>query len=108
MRSSVFLSFFFTPPTNSSPLSHSLLPTIQTLTARATRVMRFLENEFADKRTDQLSLLSILEGRKRRTAATSFQEVLVLASKGYIEVEQRGAWSDINIQRGPTSLPGVV
>ncbi|KAF8703532.1 hypothetical protein HU200_032345 [Digitaria exilis] len=66
---------------------------------RTRKIATCLHQLFLDQKTNEgtnsLSLNQVLEGTKKRTAATFFHETLVLQSRGLIEVNQEQPYADI-------------
>ena len=48
----------------------------------------------------QLSFTETIEGKSRRTAAGTFFELLALASKDYITVQQEEPYGDVVVRKG--------
>ncbi|WCJ27495.1 Sister chromatid cohesion 1 protein 2 [Euphorbia peplus] len=69
------------------------------LSARTRGVMRYLNGCFANQRKkreeEAVSLMGLLEGRSKKRSAMVFYEILVLKSKGYVDVKQETPYEEI-------------
>lgn len=59
---------------------------------------QYLDRSFGTDK-EVLPYLAMIEGKKRKTVVGTFFEILVLRSKGIINVEQREPYGDINITK---------
>ncbi|KAL2903327.1 Sister chromatid cohesion 1 protein 3 [Bienertia sinuspersici] len=91
---------------NNSPSDSQGAQTGDTMSARTRAVGQFLKDHspvsgFADG-SDNLSLSTILEGRRRKLCARMFYETLVLKNCGLIDVQQDEPYGDIILKLTPT------
>jgi len=69
------------------------------VTDKTIKVLSILNESFKSKDEEELSLDSMLVGRKPLTAARTFFEILVLTSKDLIDVYQETPYDDIKIKK---------
>jgi cohesin complex subunit SCC1 len=69
------------------------------VTERTIKVLSLLNETFNETKEDDLSLESMLKGRKATVAAKTFFEILVLTSKDLIDVYQEKPYNDIIIKK---------
>ena len=74
--------------------------TQQSWSLHTQRMHTFLELTFKAKKSSQLSFNELAEGKRRKTVAATFFELLVLKSKGYVELAQAAPYADIKIAKG--------
>eukprot|EP00741_Cyanophora_paradoxa_P002651 tig00000615_g2572.t1 len=69
--------------------------------ARTVKMMNLIKKALADEEDDEahLSLADMTRGKKKKTAAGAFFELLVLSTRGYIRVEQEEPYGDILVRR---------
>ncbi|XP_065878827.1 sister chromatid cohesion 1 protein 2 isoform X2 [Euphorbia lathyris] len=69
------------------------------LCARTRLVMKYLNKYFLNqkkkKEEEVVSLMPLVEGRSKKRSAMLFYEILVLKSKGYVDVKQESAYEEI-------------
>eukprot|EP01104_Vermistella_antarctica_P018220 TRINITY_DN6676_c0_g1_i1.p1 TRINITY_DN6676_c0_g1~~TRINITY_DN6676_c0_g1_i1.p1 ORF type:complete len:543 (-),score=154.26 TRINITY_DN6676_c0_g1_i1:1836-3464(-) len=78
-----------------------------------TRKMHNYLKEVFPSDTESISYNGLVEGKKKRTAATTFFEVLVLKSSGFIDIEQEEPYGEISISKtvhfnNKLQLPGAI
>ncbi|KAL5717679.1 hypothetical protein ACHQM5_010653 [Ranunculus cassubicifolius] len=74
-------------------------------TSRTRQMADFLVKSFTERikcgNSDGLNLKQFVKGRTRRESARLFYEVLVLSSKGFVDVKQSGEYGDITLLSTP-------
>ncbi|KAL9236546.1 hypothetical protein vseg_011200 [Gypsophila vaccaria] len=75
----------------------------ETMSVRTRAVAQYLKNhsplsKISDGPPDELSLMTILEGRHRKLCARMFYETLVLKDRGMIDVKQDEPFGDITLK----------
>ncbi|KAL5793364.1 hypothetical protein ACOSP7_001958 [Xanthoceras sorbifolium] len=75
------------------------------LSARTRMVARYLHRRFLNQKkrreNEVVNLMQLLEGKTKKGSARLFYEILVLKSKGYVDVKQDDAYGDILVQKVP-------
>jgi len=87
------------PPTGAEPLEAIQEPTgiRGALSVDTTKVIKALQDRFNQNRRKPLKSQDLFQGENRRTVAGTFFELLVLKSRGLINVEQQEPYGDIQI-----------
>ncbi|CAN1725355.1 Sister chromatid cohesion 1 protein 2 [Linum perenne] len=66
-------------------------------------VARFLQKSFQEKirngEEEEVKLLQLLEGRSKKESARVFYEILVLKSKGHVEVKQESGYGEVVVEK---------
>eukprot|EP01086_Lenisia_limosa_P009210 TRINITY_DN32464_c0_g1_i1.p1 TRINITY_DN32464_c0_g1~~TRINITY_DN32464_c0_g1_i1.p1 ORF type:complete len:346 (-),score=92.07 TRINITY_DN32464_c0_g1_i1:19-915(-) len=70
------------------------------LTARSNKTLAFIKKLHDQSLEDHLSMLTVLHGENKKTAAGLFFQCLVLQTRGYIRVQQASLNGDISIRKG--------
>ncbi|KAK2661519.1 hypothetical protein Ddye_000093 [Dipteronia dyeriana] len=74
------------------------------LSARTRMVVRYLHRRFQNQKkreNEALNLMQLLEGKTKKESARLFYEILVLKSKGYVDVKQEDANGDMLVLKVP-------
>jgi hypothetical protein len=66
---------------------------------RSLGMLRILRNAFAEERAPALSFENMVHGHPRRSVAGAFFELLVLKSKGLVDVRQAQPYADIKVTK---------
>eukprot|EP00004_Rigifila_ramosa_P013985 TRINITY_DN3141_c0_g3_i2.p1 TRINITY_DN3141_c0_g3~~TRINITY_DN3141_c0_g3_i2.p1 ORF type:complete len:314 (-),score=81.67 TRINITY_DN3141_c0_g3_i2:16-957(-) len=68
---------------------------------RTLALLTHLQREFDTQKQPVIKYQALVEGKTKRVAARSFFEVLLLKSRGYVDVAQSAPFSDIALSKGP-------
>ncbi len=67
------------------------------LNEKALKMLHFLNHQFKQQRTETLSYHNMIAGKKTKTVAGTFYQLLVLKTLNYIDVKQPAPYADISI-----------
>lgn len=85
-------------------LCEGVNPEVDGWSGRTRVVARYLQRHFPNRKKqgeEEVNLLQVSEGRTKRESARLFYEILVLKTKGYVDVKQDDAYGDILIWKRP-------
>jgi len=74
-------------------------PTIESWSERTRKMHKFLDKTFYEERVDQLHYFDMIQDKRRKVVVGTFFELLVLKSRGIIDVHQEAPYSDIIITK---------